>query len=287
MESNILRAVVNIADFHSNILEDYATKYEIRINAAGEQLEYYLKDAISGTFEQSMVEKDKSYSDVFSWLGNQNNPPDIIIKNGDAYEIKKIQSSGATLALNNSPPKNILHSDDPRIVDACRNCEQWEKKDMFYCIGYVPKVSGPRMIKHLFIVQGTLYAADRAVYNRTQKLLTREITSILESNNMEFSPTRELGRVKRVDPLGITTFRMRGMWEIKNPIKVYNYLYNYNQTNDFSAVILVSEDKYHAFPVGDVKAVEDHADVNISNVQVKDPNNPANLINSKMIKIAW
>ena len=53
---------------------------------------------------------------IFSYFGNQNNGPDVIITNGDAFEIKKIQNLKASLALNNSSPKDRLYRDDQRIT---------------------------------------------------------------------------------------------------------------------------------------------------------------------------
>ena len=47
---------------------------------------------------------------------------------------------------------------------------------------------------------------------------------LIELQDVEFSETNELGRVNKVDPLGITYLRIRGMWGIENPIKVFNYV---------------------------------------------------------------
>ena len=105
MGNNILRAILNIASYKNNDLKSYASTYLNRINAVGEQLEFYIKDAIVSSFKLPQGKKEEEYSKVFSWLGNQNHPPDIIIKNSDAFEIKKIESLKSALALNSSPPK--------------------------------------------------------------------------------------------------------------------------------------------------------------------------------------
>ena len=110
MANNILQAILNIASYKNNDLKSYASTYLNRINAVGEQLEFYIKDAIASSFKLSQNKKEEEYSKVFSWLGNQNHPPDIIIKNGDAFEIKKIESLKSALALNSSP-KYILQSE--------------------------------------------------------------------------------------------------------------------------------------------------------------------------------
>src|SRR3989338_3802340 len=92
MGANVIRAILNIASFKNNNLKSYASTYLNRVNAVGEQLEFYIKDALSSSFKLPHDKKQKEYAEVFSWLGNQNHPPDIIIKKGDAFEIKKIES---------------------------------------------------------------------------------------------------------------------------------------------------------------------------------------------------
>ena len=42
------------------------------------------------------------------------------------------------------------------------------------------------------------------------------------SSGLEAGETDELGRINKVDPLGITSLRVRGMWQIKNPSKVFS-----------------------------------------------------------------
>ena len=77
MANNILRTILNIASYKSNDFGNYASTSLNRINAVGEQLEFYIKDAIASSFEMPESKKEEEYSKVFSWLGNQNHPPDI------------------------------------------------------------------------------------------------------------------------------------------------------------------------------------------------------------------
>lgn len=104
---NVLKAFKNIIDNpHASI--NPAIISSNRINNVGDALEGYIKDSVVGLLGQSPVvdnERDKLYSQAFSWLGNGGNPPDCIIKNGDAIEIKKIQSINSDIALNSSHPK--------------------------------------------------------------------------------------------------------------------------------------------------------------------------------------
>ena len=128
--TNLLKAIANIVE---NPIMDLVSFYKgsNRANSMGDALETYVKDIFCDCVNKDNQEKDKLYSQNFSYLGNQNNPPDIIVKNGDAIEVKKIESLSSAIALNSSYPKNKLYADDSRITDNCRNCEAniWEQKE--------------------------------------------------------------------------------------------------------------------------------------------------------------
>jgi hypothetical protein len=65
--------------------------------------------------EQSRLDQ---FSRVFSYQGNPNNPPDLMIRQGDAIEIKKIESPHSSLALNSSYPKAKLFSHSTMLTAA-------------------------------------------------------------------------------------------------------------------------------------------------------------------------
>ncbi len=47
-----------------------------------------------------------------------------------------------------------------------------------------------------------------------EKIQNKLVIGINELKDIEFSKTRELGRVNKVDPIGITYLRIRGKWGI-------------------------------------------------------------------------
>ncbi|MEK6928110.1 MAG: NgoPII family restriction endonuclease [Nanoarchaeota archaeon] len=281
MADNILRAILNIVSFGDNNLKTYASRYLNRINAVGEQLEFYIKDAIATSFKLPQSQKQSAYSKVFSYLGNQNNPPDMIIKNSDAFEIKKIETSFASLALNSSPPKDRLRAEDFRITDACRSCENlaWKEKDLFYVIG---NAKGG-VVKSLFFIQGTCYAADHKVYDKIHEPIKKEIDKILDSLSLEKGETVELGKVKKVDPLGITELRIRGMWSIENPLSVFEELCPIEDGNKLNLFALMRKEKYNSFSKEDIRELESNELISVKEVKIKDPNNPAKLVEAKLI----
>ena len=172
METNLLKAIKNIVKNPNN---DLVSQYRSlnRMNSMGEALEFYIKDIFCGLLsENDLAKKEQTYSEFFSYLGNQNNPPDIIIKNGDAVEVKKhigIRPNG--LALNSSYPKDFLYSDSPMITNDCRRCEEWSKKDLLYVIGSILD----NKIKSLWFIYGNCYAASREVYEKIKNAISEGV----------------------------------------------------------------------------------------------------------------
>ena len=274
--TNILEAIVNIANNPVVAIRNHYTGRN-RANNVGEALEMFVKDAFANTIqEQDIQVKNTRYNQVFSWLGNQNHPPDIMIRQGDAIEVKKTQSANSDLALNSSYPKSNIQSNSNMITQECRTCENWTEKDLIYCVGHTTDDS----IKSLWMVYGNIYAAKHETYQVIKQKITDGINDI---PNVELAETNELGRVNRVDPLGITNLRIRGMWQIQNPRRVFNYLHTTGDT--FELVAVIPTNKYNSFSAESKNRIENlqNPNLSIANLQVKDPNNPANLIDAKLI----
>ena len=199
-----------------------------------------------------------------------------MIRQGDAIEVKKTQSANSDLALNSSYPKSNIQSNSNMITQECRTCENWTEKDLIYCVGHTTDDS----IKSLWMVYGNIYAAKHETYQVIKQKITDGINDI---PNVELAETNELGRVNRVDPLGITNLRIRGMWQIQNPRRVFNYIHTTGDT--FELVAVIPTNKYNSFSAESKNRIENlqNPNLSIANVQVKDPNNPANLIDAKLI----
>ncbi|OPH38314.1 NgoPII family restriction endonuclease [Moraxella lacunata] len=252
-----------------------------RANQMGGALEEWIKDVFADTLD-STDENDRliKLSQTFSYLGNQNNPPDMILKHGDAIEVKKVIGKNATLALNSSYPKNKLHASSPLITQACKTCEpDWQEKDIIYVIGVAPN----NRLQSLCMVYGDDYCADQSVYERVRDAISLGVKSI---PNIEFTPTNELAKVKRIDPLGITDLRVRGMWSIASPFKVFDYVYQRDDNSEFNFMCLINQQKYQSFDnvalieslIGQIDGFE------IVDVLIKNPNNPAQLRQAKLIR---
>jgi hypothetical protein len=286
MKSNILIAISNIVLDDTFELKSFYENRN-RANSMGKALEEYIKDIFGGTkAENNEGKRLEILEETFSYMGNQNNPPDSIIRGGDAIEVKKIESYGSSIALNSSYPKAKLYSNSPMITTTCRECEKWEEKDIIYVVGVVPKINGEegKKLRSLVMVYGEDYAADCSIYEKIKNVIREGIISI---PNVEFSETKELGRVNKVDPLGITYLRIRGMWGIDNPMNVFNYIKQINTENEFELIVIINERKYLSFPEEERKKFEDLLNkvtkLEMKDVKIKDPNNPAQLKKAKLI----
>lgn len=275
--ANIINAIINIVT--NPITEIQQVHYgNNRANNMGEALEEYVKDAFAGSYGINEVERQTLFSETFSYTGNQNNPPDAMLLGGDAIEIKKIEAPKSGLALNSSYPKAKLYADSSMISATCRAAEEWDVKDMIYAVGVVKDLS----LKSLCFVYGVDYAAEAEIYERIKSTIKTGVETIPD---VEFAVTNELGRVNRVDPLGITYLRIRGMWGIENPFCVFNYLFERDSTKEFNLMAVINNEKYNSFTnKSELEQLSTEIDeLTISDVRIKDPNNPVRLKDAKLI----
>lgn len=239
------------------------------MNNVGEALECFVKDAFANCLHiEQESEKEEKYRAVFSWCGSQNHPPDIMLRQGDAIEVKKTQSALSDLALNSSYPKATLRSDSEMITQSCRDCEEWSEKELIYCVGHTSDDS----IKSLWMVYGSIYAANDETYRIIKQKISEGINEI---PNTELAETKELGRVNKVDSLGITNLRIRGMWQLQNPRKTFHYLHT-PSASTFELVAIIPTSKYTQFPSSSRARIEhlNNPRLEIRESSVKDPNDP-------------
>ncbi len=276
--ANIIDAIIQIVTHPKYELREYSDSHN-RANNMGEALEEYIKDIFAGTTNETDENiRNLKISEVFSYTGNQNNPPDAMLINGDAIEVKKIETHTSLIALNSSYPKAKLFANSPMISNACRMCENWTVKDMIYAVGVVQKDS----VRSLALVYGNDYCADKSVYERISKVIKAGVESI---SGVEFADTKELGRVNRVDPLGITYLRVRGMWGIVNPFETFKYIYTRDRTKQFNFMALINDEKFYSFDnyIELIRICDKLPNLDIKDVKIKNPNNPAQLRAAKLI----
>lgn len=279
--SNTIAAIINlINDTQLELGDYYNTRH--RANAEGDSLEEYIKDLYAGTLRESNEQRRlRQIEKIFSYLGNDSNPPDAMINNGDAIEIKKLESVKGDIQLNSSHPKCKLRASSSMITEACKNAENgtWNEKDLLYVIGSVKN----RYLRSLFMVYGIDYAASEETYLRVKRTIKDGVESL---PGIKFAETDELGRLNKVDPLGITSLRIRGMWILQNPWKTFSYITELDKEKTFEFCAIINKEKYESFTEKNEleKLINTKNTLKIINVDIKNPNNPAKLIPAVMIR---
>lgn len=274
---NIINAIINLVQNPITQLVNYY-QGKNRVNNAGDALEEYVKDLFASSFNMLEKERFEQLNTVFSYLGNSSNPPDSMLKNGDAIEVKKIESDYAALALNSSYPKHTILSSSPMLSSACKAAENWTEKDIIYTVGVVKQ----NCLKHLCMVYGLDYCASEECYSRIKSTIKNGVEAIPD---IEFAESRELGHINKVDPLDITYMRIRGMWGIENPWKVFNYVYMRDMSKEFTFMCIINEAKWKT--LDNIQELLYLAQVtpelSVTDIRIKNPDNPAQLNNAKLI----
>lgn len=277
-EYNIITATVNLI---KNTRFDLKSVYKSsnRINSVGDALEEYIIDLFADSFEiEEYSKKQEIIGKVFSFIGSQNHPPDAMLKNGPAIEVKKVEGKAPDIQLNSSYPISKLRNDDAMITKACKESETWEEKDMIYAIGSVKE----NKLIGLTFVYGEDYAAQEEIYTSIKKNITN---TIKELGDMPHGITNELGRINGVDPLRITNLRVRGMWTIKHPYKVFSNHYKLPKDKKFTFMAIINKEKWDSFKNTDelLRIEEQQDNVIIKDIKIHDPNNKAKLKDAKLI----
>jgi len=271
--TNILEALINIVENKDYEIKEY-TKGGNRAQNMGEALEEYIFDAFSNSFKiEDIEDRAARHKETFSFLGSKNKIPDAILKNGDALEVKKATSE-SSIQLNSSYPKHTLKATDTRIKASALICEdkKWDEKEMLYCFGYIP--SGDTHLKSIWFVYGRILCDLQEVYE--------EIINNIKSNLDDDYDGNELGGATGIDSLKITTLRVRGMWVIKHPQKVFSSLVKGWGNNDFEVKALIPSTIFNNFPE-DSKNRLKSSSLKIQEVKLTDPTNRANYINCHFI----
>ena len=276
--SNLLKAFINIVDNYRITIKDIKDGNN-RANNMGEGLESYISDAFANSFnETDLKRKKENFRNTFSYKGTKSRIPDLVLKNSDAIEVKKTEVLG-DLQLNSSHPKAKLYSTQ-NITDECRNCEDelWNEKDIIYAMGHIPKQS--KQLKSLWFVYGTCYAGKKEVYIDVE---TEIKSSLVQNKILNIDITgKELGKVRAIDSLDITYLRIRGMWVIKHPSKLFADLYK-QRDEAFSMIAIIPIDKYNNFSASDRVMIESRDEIVITDENISNPNNSAREMEVKLL----
>lgn len=286
MKTNVLVALDNYTKISNVKVSDMYSS--IGINRSGDRLEYFIKDIFSDSLNvNDKNEKVDEHKEYFSWLGSRNHPPDIIIDNGDAIEVKKTTSLSGRIQLNSSNPHQKLKSDSSLITNECRNCEDdWDVKDFAYIIGRIPR--GENEIDFIWMVYGDCWCAKSEVYKNLSDKISDKINEGVDElpYGKLNKDSNEIGRLNEADFKGRTHLRIRGMWTMVHPANYFSkYIDNYDNIieNKSPMFIVLKEEKYMSFPVEDRQRVENNSNITIKSLRIDSPNQDDEKINVKLI----
>ena len=75
------------------------------------------------------------------------------------------------------------------------------------------------------------------------------------------------------------------MWHIEHPLKVFNPYFQVNPKDDFSLMAIINNQKFDSFDNKHLlyELADEVDNLNISDIEIPDPNNPARLKSAKLI----
>ena len=231
------------------------------LGAKGKPFEIFAKNMFAGSLGALSSHVDAAWQKTFSWLGSDNAPPDFMIWNGDAVEVK-VHGSTTQIQLNSSPPKRSLKATDTRIEKDCRDCEIWVEKDFVYFIGK----ANAEYVEAVWLIDGRCIAAESSVYD----VLFDKLKATVKELGGE--PGNEIGRLNKVDPLKATSLRVRGMWLLEHPAKVFKDYFVKPQDQFFVLNALISKTKWDEYAkelIDDLEALSVHG-LSIKHIELPD-----------------
>lgn len=301
MLRNLSDALHDLAEFgydwrtHSSA----SSGHNNRVQAQGDGLEDIFKDILCGVLPGNRSGRPELYSQFLSYQGSPNNPPDAMYRGGnkgDAFEVKKTEKKHSwkvnTLDLNSSPPYSHLTSTLTRLTMEARNCEIWDKRDIFYAIGRVdPKTP---IGNWLWIVQGSLFAESLEQYSKFEATLKAEIEKAILANDLVPGTTNELGRVNNVDLRERTNLRIRPMWGVQSPTFLFKDIEGVfeSETVHLTVHAFIEKGKWDSYFADKSELEKDYwtggnsATMKIFDISVPDPNDLEAELEAKLVRIA-
>jgi len=272
---NALTACLYLAENPPTPLEDSAQGAN-RINNVGEALEEFVKGCFAEALGVNSHLRESRLQEVFSYLGSPNHPPDSMLRNGDAIEVKKLTGNPPQIALNSSFPKKTLLATDPKITAECQACEEWTEKNLLYVVGN----TADGHLRKLWIISGDCYAASSKEYEKVANAISSGVNAI---PGITLSETKELARINKVDPLGATALRVRGMWTIQSPSKLFAEVFPSDPEASFELFTLISEERYLQYPASSRGLLERSPLLSVKQVTVPSPDNPEETLLARRI----
>ena len=273
---NILEAILNLSRCEDFSLTNTEENVNNIVSDEGKPLEKFVRASFCGRPDSE--ESENVSKDVFCYEGGVNNPPDAMIRNqGDAIEIKKIESKMGGIQLNSSLPKQKLFSSDKMITDDAKTCENWESRDMLYVVGYVSNNN----IRYLFFVYGDCIFRENQFYEDKFNAI-KEALGSLDIEELD-QTGNEYGTLKNVDGLNINTnMRLRPLNSFDNPLKIFSDIVKLENEDNFSMFTIMRDAKYETF-MPEIRREIENSGVDVRDSTINDPDNQEQKVKIKIL----
>jgi hypothetical protein len=246
------------------------------LGAQGKPFEIFAKNMFAGCLGALSSHVDAAWERTFSWRGSANHPPDFMIRGGDALEVK-IQEGVGQIQLNSSPPKRTLKVTDPRIQDGCRTSEDWSEKDFVYFIGKANK----EFVEALWLIDGSCIADKASTYDMIFDNLALKVSDLGGGSG------NEIGRLNKVDSLRATSLRIRAMWLLDHPARVFQSVLLPPEDGAFVLNALISADKWNSYSNEEVAAVTALSGNGLNVQRIEIPDSGSLGLQQEAVHISW
>jgi hypothetical protein len=250
-----------------------------RMNAMGVALEDFIKDSFADSFTLEGIQKRAKHQSVFSYTGNQNNPPDMMLKGGDAIELFELDSIDGNIVFNSLYPKAKLLANSSKINSFCRSAEDWQEKDLIYAIGTIEK---EEYLRHLWLIYGDCFVANATVYERIIKIVDPSSYSGVE---VDCKTLDDIGCLGSVDYLNVTKIPIRSKCIVDNPTNIFSDVHTIENTESFQLSCLITKEKFNSLPESDRKNIlsAQSEAFTIVDVEIRNPNHSTNFLPAKLL----
>lgn len=247
----------------------------------------FVKNLFADSFGLSPYEQRDRHREIFSFVSNNAEIPDFMLRGGDVVEIKTVRLKSGEydpvkcnpIEFNTVFPRQKLFFDDPLVTDECRNAESWYEKDVVYVIGALKR----RQLIYLCMIYGVDYCAGEKYYSGLNYELKKLIAKI---RAVRFPYTRELARIGTVDPTGATYLKLYGMWHVENPWSFFRYVCRPNLNANFSFMCIINREKFHQLDNGRklFAWAKDCDGLRLAKIRVKNPDAPDTFRDALLIR---
>ena len=134
----------------------------------------------------------------------------------------------------------------------------------------------------LWIVDGRCLADDETIYS---SLMAEARASMLTLGG---DATREIGKFNSVDSLQRTALRVRPMFALDHPAKIFESIFQSQDTKQFILNVLIPAGSYQQFSESQrLKLSELDKDLLVRELEIQDPTSSARLMKATLISGSW